>query len=562
MAFSNIIFFLFFTSIGITLGKLPRLENHGVSDLDYEPELVGKYHTDAFNVLKEKYGLQNIGRTRSSSEIMLDMKDILIGYCPSSTSENMKSCIQEVNKFTDKNYYTQFNRVNTRAALSEDITQRLENLLRSRKSKEETMKSIQSLKQGFDRNDTKDKIILTALSIAEESFGLWYDVHNDENHPFLFLGVDHNQRRLQQCSDFPALIMKDVDGGTASADNGNSLPKIVIDAVLSSLSFFLLGCISIELELPSPSRLPSTTPTATSSKTPSSVPSVSSKPSSQPSSSPTLVEPSIAPTSSTAPSSLPSVSSQPSNQPSFLPTGTQPTGFPTIIPSQMPTQKPSVEPSFNPSQGPTISFNPTFSLPTLNNIITCIAIIDESDEKSKQYFSEYWTFFRSYYPDRPFCLLQPAIFINAQDEANYPYSSIEISNGIGVPNNYYQDENTIFEVVNRDFGNDNKISDWFELCNLDDLRSEGVGRVAFFIDESGSMDRNTVSASFDNFEERLIAENLEVVAGIYNEDEDWIDPFVTNFGFDGPVPTEDFDNSPPCRVNSLRDDFLRMIIGD
>jgi len=145
----------------------------------------------------------------------------------------------------------------------------------------------------------------------------------------------------------------------------------------------------------------------------------------------------------------------------------------------------------------------------------------------------------NFFPDRPFCLLQPAIFTTSQDENTYPYADIDEGTGIKVPDEFYSDGKTIFSSVKRDMGNSNQLSDWFDICDLAGLREEGVSRVAFFIDESGSMDRTFVQASFDLFAEKIDNEGIEVVGAIYNNDEDWIEPFLTNFGFDGPVIGDD-----------------------
>ena len=56
---------------------------------------------------------------------------------------------------------------------------------------------------------------------------------------------------------------------------------------------------------------------------------------------------------------------------------------------------------------------------------------------------------------------------------------------IFVPENFYDDDNTIFAAVNRDNGDADNLSDWFEICDLAGLRASSIAQVAFFIDESG-----------------------------------------------------------------------------
>ena len=176
---------------------------------------------------------------------------------------------------------------------------------------------------------------------------------------------------------------------------------------------------------------------------------------------------------------------------------------------------------------PTTSTVPTIKEETLNRLITCVAVIDESCygqnvgcSSHHTDFKSEWNRFRSNYPDRPFCLLQVLPFT---------------SESLNIPPKFTaeQSEGTVtYSTVARDQGNVDDRSDWFEICDLEGLRQEGITRLAFFIDESGSMTRIDVEASFNYFEERVLEEGLEIVAGIYNADENWIAPFDTDFGYD------------------------------
>jgi len=80
-------------------------------------------------------------------------------------------------------------------------------------------------------------------------------------------------------------------------------------------------------------------------------------------------------------------------------------------------------------------------------------------------------------------------------------------------------------VVNRDNGNAANITDWYKICNIDDL-PEGSS-IALFIDTSGSMTQATIQASYDAFLAKLNEKNITITA-VSNSDEDWITPFLVD----------------------------------
>lgn len=88
-------------------------------------------------------------------------------------------------------------------------------------------------------------------------------------------------------------------------------------------------------------------------------------------------------------------------------------------------------------------------------------------------------------------------------------------------------DRTISAQVNRDGGNTALESDYFNLCNLDRFVGGAVDFVGVFVDESGSMNRNTVAASLAKFEADLQAAGLSV-SSVFNGAEDWITPFTTS----------------------------------
>ena len=80
-------------------------------------------------------------------------------------------------------------------------------------------------------------------------------------------------------------------------------------------------------------------------------------------------------------------------------------------------------------------------------------------------------------------------------------------------------------IVNRDGGATANATDWYKICNLDDL-PEGSS-IALFIDTSGSMTLQTVRASYDLLVEKLNAKGITITT-VTNNQEDWITPFLVD----------------------------------
>ena len=78
--------------------------------------------------------------------------------------------------------------------------------------------------------------------------------------------------------------------------------------------------------------------------------------------------------------------------------------------------------------------------------------------------------------------------------------------------------------VNRDNGNAANTSDWYTICNLDQIPNNS--KVALFIDNSGSMTTGTVQASYDLLVSKLNARGITFIT-VENTSEDWISSFDT-----------------------------------
>jgi len=79
--------------------------------------------------------------------------------------------------------------------------------------------------------------------------------------------------------------------------------------------------------------------------------------------------------------------------------------------------------------------------------------------------------------------------------------------------------------VNRDNGSASLASDWYTICDLDNI-PDGSS-IALFIDNSGSMTTARVQASYDLLVSKLAARNITITT-VTNGNEDWITPFLVN----------------------------------
>ena len=151
-----------------------------------------------------------------------------------------------------------------------------------------------------------------------------------------------------------------------------------------------------------------------------------------------------------------------------------------------------------------------------DELIPCVAVIDEDDGFGTPNQAAMWTDFKNRYPSRPFCLLVP----NPEGK-------------VGVPPNFLNDGLTTVKYnIVRDNGDQAKAEDWALKCGLDLFTSNQVGYVGLFVDDSGSMKKSQVIASYDKFILYMTTKRIEVKY-VVNEDENWILPFLTTL-----VPNE------------------------
>lgn len=140
-----------------------------------------------------------------------------------------------------------------------------------------------------------------------------------------------------------------------------------------------------------------------------------------------------------------------------------------------------------------------------------------SDTFSDADITATWNSFRSTYPSRPFCLLQPQ-----HPNTNY--------NRLYQPPGFVAElgTKTTFAIVNRDDVSRYPASDWYTICNLAAIAGPftSIKFVGVFIDDSGSMTTSTVAQSKYLFETRVAAAGLSIQT-VVNIQEDWITPFLT-----------------------------------
>ena len=131
---------------------------------------------------------------------------------------------------------------------------------------------------------------------------------------------------------------------------------------------------------------------------------------------------------------------------------------------------------------------------------TFITVIDESDVSNSTIDSS-WNSFRLRYPNSRFYLLDPG------------------GGGLYTPQAFRNNPLAFGPItVNRDNGSTGSRSDWFNICNLSSLPRGSI--VSLMIDNSGSMNSDTVRASINLLVQNCNNAGLELVQGTFG-DENW-----------------------------------------
>lgn len=146
--------------------------------------------------------------------------------------------------------------------------------------------------------------------------------------------------------------------------------------------------------------------------------------------------------------------------------------------------------------------------------VVCISVIDESNQNTTEtVIRSDWLNFRSSYPNRPFFLLQPLGTTTSGSGKNNSIDDLKI------PVEFNSDALATYSVVNRDNGSVFSASDWFSICGLSTYPANTL--VSLFIDTSGSMDLDTVRASYNKFLDDCSNNDIVIAGNSQNQSERW-----------------------------------------
>jgi hypothetical protein len=128
------------------------------------------------------------------------------------------------------------------------------------------------------------------------------------------------------------------------------------------------------------------------------------------------------------------------------------------------------------------------------------------------------------YPDRPFCLLRPI----SRSRLPFPLGRY----GLYLPPLFLNDTNAKrYDITREDTPTPiiprPPLADWFDLCDIGAYAATGISFVGLYIDTSGSMTAATVKNMTATFIQKLNQTGLAYKT-LFNPDEDWILPFLTD----------------------------------
>lgn len=153
--------------------------------------------------------------------------------------------------------------------------------------------------------------------------------------------------------------------------------------------------------------------------------------------------------------------------------------------------------------------------PEVDAKLTCIAVLDESDNFVNSVMDDKWASFRANWPLRRFIFLNPWRFCN---------NTLVSYRGIYIPPAFASDPRAFQYEVRRD---ENACpSDWYALSGLDDPAVD-VKVALLFVDISGSMIMDTVIASARLWVDNMVSRGYRYKS-VQNGNEDWIEPFNTS----------------------------------
>lgn len=197
-------FFILSIALTATEAKLDRI----TSSRKLTPEDIGAYHTDAFDILGEKYS-QN--KPSSQLDVMMDVGEILAGYCPLDDSACVSNAYKTIMKEFDITAKGMPRTVEYPADFDSDIKQSVESMFSTiytinEHNLDEVLSSLEDIQYELKDMDGVNKVHqisgLAGVSVAIESTKLWHGTYHDENHPLHGM-IGHfdregGQRKLQE----------------------------------------------------------------------------------------------------------------------------------------------------------------------------------------------------------------------------------------------------------------------------------------------------------------------------------------------------------------------------
>jgi len=291
-------------SFGFVNAELPSITDPSALD----PELVGKYHTDAFLQLTNKYASE---LPKDMKSVELDMFKIISNYC-----ENLE-CVRNAYQGALENVPLGARRVEE--VVSESMNDSIKGYLKSFESAiysvtlENTgeiiseLESIQATLRGDETLDENDKYLgLAAGSIAIESTTLWVSVFNDPSHPLHAVrDVSSRTGSFFQHRKLQSIIISFPTPGASNGNQNGDLNFTIFADFITLIAFIGIPFPAIFASLWA-FGISNEQGTLTSSPTKSLEPSISKVPTQRPSisSAPSTPNPSMGPSlnPSTAPS--------------------------------------------------------------------------------------------------------------------------------------------------------------------------------------------------------------------------------------------------------------------
>lgn len=228
----------------------------GSKNRELKAENVGAYHTDAFEALAEKYSYAS-QRPKSELDLMMDVSDILAGYCAESDS----TCRSGAYKATLKQFHV--GRTGKQFVIPENMDESVRKHLgkafdvidtinaENVNEKIELLQNIQNDISELQDVSAADQMIgVASVSVAQESAKYWTKAFSDKEHPFSGMlnrigdtpvkSINEHDRRLQVSGDltwqdfFPIdyseVIAADTQGAIDySIEAVNEKPNIVFN---------------------------------------------------------------------------------------------------------------------------------------------------------------------------------------------------------------------------------------------------------------------------------------------------------------------------------------------